>query len=138
MRDRVQAFADTNVLVYLFSENEPIKRRYSVQALNDYKCNVSTQVLNEFCNVCTKKWHFSASAIGRALDKICAYAVLWPVDLNVVKQAVFLHAKYRYAYYDCLMISSALICGCEILLTEDLTDGQTIEERLTVKNIYRP
>ena len=134
---RAKAFMDTNIVAYLFSEDESFKREQSVQAFNDYECCVSTQVLNEFCNICTKKWHFPTSDILLAIDKICAYATVYPVDLNIVKHAVLLHAKYFYAYYDCLMISVALTCGCKVLLTEYLTDGQLLEERLTIKNIYR-
>jgi predicted nucleic acid-binding protein len=34
------------------------------------------------------------------------------------------------------MIASALNSGCEYLLTEDLADGQVIEDRLTIVNIF--
>jgi predicted nucleic acid-binding protein len=35
------------------------------------------------------------------------------------------------------MISSALDCGCKYLLTEDLGNGQIIENRLTILNVLR-
>jgi predicted nucleic acid-binding protein len=40
------------------------------------------------------------------------------------------------AHYDCLIIASALNSGCDYLLTEDLADGQIIENKLTVVNIF--
>ncbi len=131
-----RAFVDTNVLAYLFSKDEPQKRERSIQSINDYDCHVSTQVLNEFCSICTRKWHFPARDISRALDKICSFAALWPVNFANVKSAVLLHEKYGYAYYDCLILASALACDCEYLLSEDLNDGQVVEGRLTIKNIY--
>ena len=38
--------------------------------------------------------------------------------------------------YDSLIVASALNGGCEYLLTEDLADGQVIEDTLTIKNIF--
>jgi predicted nucleic acid-binding protein len=134
MRDR--AFADTNIVAYLFSIDEPLKRQRSIQALNDYDCQISPQVLNEFCNICIKKWKFSAEEIYAAISKICSFTSLRPTGLDTIKTAVHIHTTYNYSYYDCLIISSALSCGCKILLTEDLTDGQIIQGDLRVKNIF--
>lgn len=36
------------------------------------------------------------------------------------------------------MVASALEADCETLYTEDLQDGQLIEERLTIRNPFRP
>jgi len=55
-----KAFVGTNVFAYLFSEDEPIKQQRSILAINTYECHINTQVLNEFCNICTRKWKFQA------------------------------------------------------------------------------
>jgi predicted nucleic acid-binding protein len=34
------------------------------------------------------------------------------------------------------MIASALSSGCEYFITEDLADGQVIDNKLTIINIY--
>jgi predicted nucleic acid-binding protein len=132
-----KAFVDTNVLAYLFSEDEPLKRERSIRVFNEYDCYISTQVLNEFCNICTRKWKLPANDILRAIEKICRCGGLCVVNSETVKEAVILHDKYGYAYYDCLIISSALERDCKYLLTEDLADGQVIENRLIVLNIFR-
>jgi predicted nucleic acid-binding protein len=116
-----RAFLDTNVVAYLFSEDEPDKRQRSISAVNSYDCQISTQVLKD---------------VYRAIGKICAYGRLWIVDIETVKHAIQLHERYAYAYYDCLIISSALACNCQYLITEDMSDGQLIESRLTISNIY--
>ena len=52
MNDR--AFIDTNVFIYLYSEDESEKQNTSQIFVDKYNCIISTQVLNEFCNVCIK------------------------------------------------------------------------------------
>jgi predicted nucleic acid-binding protein len=103
-----RAFVDTNVFLYLFSENEPLKRQRSLEAINTYDCQINTQILNEFCNVCIKKWHFPASEIFNALNKICTYSKLWLVESETIHKAVYLHNIYGYSYYDCLVLASAI------------------------------
>jgi len=53
MKDKV--FIDTNVFIYLYSEDEPEKKDISQKIVNKYNCIISTQVINEFCNVCISK-----------------------------------------------------------------------------------
>ena len=44
---------------------------------------------------------------------------------------------HGFHMYDALVIASALAAGCETLYTEDLQDGQGIEERLTIRNPFK-
>jgi predicted nucleic acid-binding protein len=43
------------------------------------------------------------------------------------ERALALRAIYAFAFYDCLVVASALDGGCKRLLTEDLQHGQRIE-----------
>jgi predicted nucleic acid-binding protein len=51
-------------------------------------------------------------------------------------KAIDIHKKYQYDYYDSLMIISALKSDCKYLISEDMNDGQIIENKVTIKNIY--
>ena len=46
-----KVFIDTNVLIYFYSKDEPEKQKAAHEILNRHFCIVSTQVLNEVCNV---------------------------------------------------------------------------------------
>lgn len=35
-----------------------------------------------------------------------------------------------------MIVASALLCGCRVLLTEDLNDGQQVEGFLTIDNPF--
>jgi predicted nucleic acid-binding protein len=50
--------------------------------------------------------------------------------------ALDLQTRYRYGFYDSLVIAAALDAGCTRLYSEDLQDGQRIEG-LTVENPFR-
>ena len=132
----VRAFLDTNIFVYLYSETELQKCARISSMINTYHRVVSTQVLNEFCNVCIRKIKLPTLFIRDAVEEICETCELLEVkDLTILK-ALDVHKKYRYAYYDSLIIASALEHDCQYLLTEDMADGQVIEGRLTIQNIF--
>jgi len=133
-----RAFVDTNILVYLFSVNsadEP-KRQCAYDALEQHECLISTQVINEFCNFCVKKTKTPKEKIQEYISQIREYCGLTYVDEDTIDQALEIHTKYGYSYYDSLMISSALESDCKYLLSEDLADGQVIDGSLTIKNIF--
>ena len=132
----VKAFLDTNLLVYLYSEQEPEKQQIIYSLMNEYDRFVSTQVLNEFCNVCIRKLKLPNESIKLAIDEICNTCEVLTIDESHVQSALDLREKYGYSYYDSLIIASALDGNCDYLLTEDLSDSQIIEGKLTIKNIF--
>lgn len=132
----VKAFFDSNLLVYLYSEQESEKRQAVINSLNQYMGVISTQVLNEFSNVCIRKLKLQNASVKKAIDKICIMYDVLTIDESHVKEALDLRERYGYSYYDCLIIASALSGGCDYLLTEDLSDGQIIDGKLTIKNIF--
>ena len=134
MKDK--AFIDTNVLVYLYSEDETQKQRRAEVVIEEYECITSTQVLNEFSNVCLKKLRMHPEIISRSIDEITDVCFITLIDTNLIKSALYLQAKYKYSYYDCLVIASALLQNCRYLLTEDLSNQQVIENNLTIFNIF--
>jgi predicted nucleic acid-binding protein len=57
----VRAFIDTNIFVYLYSEDETEKQVIAQKPFDKYECVISTQVLNEFSNICN--YHNAAEKI---------------------------------------------------------------------------
>jgi len=132
----VRAFVDTNVLVYLYSGVDYIKQKQVFLALNEYDCQISTQVINEFSNVCIRKWKAPKENILHAIKRICLYCDVAYIYETTIEKAFAVHEKYGYAYYDSLMIASALENDCRYLLSEDMADGQIIDGRLIIQNIF--
>jgi len=97
---------------------------------------VSTQVLSELSNTLSRKFNLSYRQISEVITEIQNACVVIPVLPETIIQALNLAEKYQYAYYDSLILASALSTGCIILFTEDLQHKQTIESKLTICNPF--
>jgi predicted nucleic acid-binding protein len=131
-----RAFIDTNIFIYLYSEDENEKQIIAQKAVDKYECIISTQLLNEFSNICIKKLFKKAEEIELAINEMIEQCSVLTLEKEDIKQALKIYKNFGYNYYDCLMIVSALNANCDYLLTEDLADGQKIENKLTIVNIF--
>ena len=87
---------------------------------------LSVQVLGEFFNVVTRRIPQPVTS-DEAREIITAMSILpvQEIDLAMVNRAIDTHKKYQIAYWDALIISAAERSGCKLILSEDLSDGQT-------------
>ena len=136
MNDR--AFLDTNIFIYLYSETELPKRDIACKCLDKNDCITSTQIFNETTNVWLKKYSLQAETIKKYLDNIesvCDEVLI--LNRKTINLAIDLKVQYGYSYYDCLMLASALESDCDVILTEDMSDGQIIEGKLKIVNPFK-
>ena len=134
MPDKV--FIDTNVLIYGYSEDEPDKRQRAIDCVRSGEAWISTQVLNETINVLKRKFSLSYSQIRDAVQELSEGFPIVLVSVNTIEMALNLAERYQYSYFDSLILASALEAGCQILYSEDLHDGQRIENQLTIINPF--
>lgn len=129
-------FFDSNVLIYALIEGE--SRQTAASRLLATGGTVSVQVLNEFATVAHRKlklsWPEAETALA-ALRTLCAAPL--PLTLTTHEAALALASRYGFAFYDALIVASALEAGCPTLFSEDMQDGQVIEGRLTIRNPFR-
>lgn len=129
-------FLDTNILIYATLADDP--RAATAQALLATGGLISVQVLNEFASVARRKLKRSwpeVSATLAALRILCPD--VRPFDLDSHKAALEIAQRDGIAFYDALIVVSALQAGCTMLLTEDMQDGRVIDGRLTIRNPFR-
>jgi predicted nucleic acid-binding protein len=131
-----RVFLDTNVVVYAYSSDETAKHQKAVNSLLIYDCLISTQVLNEFCNVCLKKLNIPVFEVNDTIERILAICDLCIVDQVIARNALWVHERYGFSYYDSLMVASAKKCECKYLFTEDLQNGQVIDGILEIRNPF--
>jgi predicted nucleic acid-binding protein len=62
---------------------------------------------------------------------------LHPVNTSIIKKAIDIKSKYKFSFWDSLIVASALENKCGILYTEDLQHGQVIETNLKVVNPFK-
>lgn len=129
MNDRV--FIDTNVLIYLYSDEEA-KKTQALKTVSGNETFISYQVINEFINVVKKKFNKASKEISKALKEILSCCSIVDFSMSVIENALYLNEKYKYSFYDCLILSAALESDCTVLYTEDLQHNQLIEDRLRI------
>jgi predicted nucleic acid-binding protein len=133
MKDKV--FWDTNVAVY-FATNAPIKLAVLQSVLSTgTEVVISAQVLNEFSNVAFRKLAYSAFQVSAQLHAFMNAFTVVPLLPAYTLQAIAVKDRYGYAYYDSLIIATALQTGCTHLYSEDMHHGQTIDT-LTIINPF--
>jgi predicted nucleic acid-binding protein len=126
-------FFDTNVLLYLLSED--VAKADRAEELLGAGGIVSVQVLNEFASVAARKLAMEFSEIKEILLTIRKLCIVKPLEIETHELGLELAERYRYSIYDGLILAAALRADCSTLFTEDFQNGQTIE-RLTIRNPF--
>jgi len=133
-----KAFLDTNIIIYFYSEDDDKKRSIANQVLNDYDCVTSIQAMNEFSNVMFRKFSWDATQIKAHLDNIeMVCDEVLPIHRSTINNALALKDRYGFSYFDCLMLASALEGACHVIFTEDMNDGQIINNTLKMSNPFK-
>jgi len=134
MNDRV--FIDSNVLIYIYSE-EGKKREKVLGIIEQNQSIISIQVINEFVNVVKKKFNRENDEILKALKEIEEQFIIWDnFNLQLTRKAINLNERYKYSYYDSLIIAAARATECSLLYTEDMHHNHLIEDELRIVNPF--
>ena len=129
-----EVFVDSNVLLYLLS-GDPTKADRA-EALLAAGGTISVQVLNEFASVASRKLGMSMPEIREFLGVVRAVCTVEPISEATHDRGLAVSERYGFSIYDSIIVASALLAGCATLFSEDLQDGQVIEDQLTVRNPF--
>jgi predicted nucleic acid-binding protein len=131
----VRAFADTNVIVYAQSDDDK-KTATAIKVLETGPV-ISAQVVNETVSVLTRKHGFLLADAHQVAISLLAICEVVPLDTDTIREAIRLTTRYKLSHWDSLIVSAALLAGCDTLYSEDMQDGQVFDERLTVVNPFK-
>lgn len=129
-----EAFLDTNILVYHLegaaSRKGQIAESIVRPSLEHGSACVSFQVMQECLNTITRKGAINLDAHDARLYLRTVLAPLLKImpSVELYERALETHSRYRYSFYDSLIIAAALEAGCQRLLSEDMQHGQQIEQ----------
>lgn len=123
----VEAFLDTNILVYAAAggEGEDVKRRQALRLIADYNFGLSAQVLQEFYVTVVRKIDeplHPADAL-EWIEQLEAFPCQ-PIEPSLIKIGVEISQRYQISYWDGAVIAAAEAMGAETLFTEDLSHDQ--------------
>lgn len=136
-----RSFFDTNVLLYMYDDNEPLKKRKAIEIFEReseaWNAVVSTQVLQEFYVNATRKLSGPLSP-ERAEARVRDFSQLplVRVDVNMILASIARSRRHVLSFWGSLIIEAALFAGVQRILTEDLHHGQEIEG-LRIENPFR-
>jgi predicted nucleic acid-binding protein len=138
----VSVFIDSNVLLYARDEQSEDRAQLAAEWLRlllDLGCGrTSLQALNEVTSVLLRKrTHLTAEQVFEQVDDLRPFGST-PVTWSIVSAARTLRIDTRYAWWDCLLLASALDLGCTHFLSEDMQDGQTIADGSQALTIVDP
>ena len=121
-------FVDTNVLLYavLRNEEEQAKAARANEILLARDLALSVQVLQEFYAQATRE-----SRPGRITHEQATSSIeslrRFPIQettVAMVLSAMSTRQRFTISYWDAAIIEAARALGCEVVLSEDLNDGQ--------------
>lgn len=129
-----KAFLDTNILLYLLSEDA--RKADQAEQIVRAGGRISVQVLNEFANVARRKLAMPWSEVREVLDLIRFLCVTDPLTVETHERGLIVAEEYRLSLYDSMIVAAALIGECEILYSEDMQDGLRIDHQLCIRNPF--
>jgi predicted nucleic acid-binding protein len=135
-------FIDTNVFIYHLDATDRRKHKVAEQIVRDALATgngcISSQVVQECLNVALRK-----AAVSLSVEQARAYldAVLMPLMQVTASEALYhraldVQSRWRFSFYDSLIVAGAMAAGCRTLLSEDLQHGQKLEQ-LTIVDPFR-
>ena len=134
-------FIDTNILVYAYDIDEKTKNPIAKEILIDCWENktglISTQVLQEFFVTLTGK--LSKKLTIKEARELLKDFLSWPIvqiTPHDIVGATEFQERYKYSFWDSLIIVVAQKSSADTLYSEDLQDGQKFGD-LVIKNPFK-
>jgi predicted nucleic acid-binding protein len=120
-------FADTNVLLYAISRDrdESIKAETANALLRQRDIALSVQVLQEFYVQATRRTRADAISPHDAAELVRSFRRFptTPITTAIMDAAMGTHDRYQIAYWDAAILEAARAMGCDLVLSEDLSDS---------------
>ena len=133
-------FFDTNILVYTVDTSEPARQERAIdclaRAVRDDTIVISTQVLQEFYNITTRKLRppLSAREAAQQVEQLCGFEVVGASSQSVLR-AMELGQQHQLSWWDALILEAALRANAALLISEDGQHGRRFGQ-LTVTNPF--
>lgn len=129
----VEFFIDTNLFVYqlegLDTRKAGIANELIERGIATRTACISFQVIQECVNTAIRKAEvrLTEDEMRRYLEDVLAPLYRVQPSVRLYGKSLDIHARYRFSFYDSLIIAAAMEAGCKNLYSEDLQHGQRIE-----------
>ncbi len=137
-----ESFIDTNIFVYqlerLDARKADIADGLIEHGIETQTACISFQVIQECINTAVRKAEMplTEEEIRKYMMDVLAPLYRVQPDIRLYQKALEIRFRYRFSFYDSLIVAAAVEAGCKTLYTEDLTHGQQVEG-VTITNPFR-
>jgi predicted nucleic acid-binding protein len=127
-----QCLIDSNILIYMHDDKRPDFQQRAVQVytrlVETDRVALSTQCLTEFFSAVTRKLRVPLTSIEASvlLDQIANAAAVYPITLDIVRDATAATVKYQMSMWDALIWSVAFRHAVPTIVTEDVQSQPVI------------
>ena len=133
-------FVDTNVLLYAVSRDpaEQAKAERANEILSGRDVALSVQVLQEFYVQATRISRpdpLSHEQAAKLIETFLRFPVQ-EITTTVMLAALATGQRFGISYWDAAILEASRALGCEVVLSEDLADGET-DAGVQVENPFR-
>jgi predicted nucleic acid-binding protein len=124
-------FLDTNIFVYSFDATAARKAARAAQlirqAMRTRSGIISYQVVQEFFKVAMRRFAVPMTMADAEQYLSTTFRPLLAVhsSAGLYGEALRVAGRYKLAWFDALIVASAMEGECEVLYSEDLQDGQS-------------
>jgi predicted nucleic acid-binding protein len=132
-------FLDSNIFVYATDRTDKLKRKKAREIISKYGRNnnagvISTQVLQEFYSVATRKLSLPPLQAKSAVRLMRKFEVI-AISADLIEKAIDCSILNQISFWDALIVCAAEVAQCSEVLTEDLSSGQVING-ITIRNPF--
>ena len=133
-------FVDTNVLLYAVSRDpaEQAKAERANEILSGRDVALSVQVLQEFYVQAARTSRpdpLSHEQAAKLIETFLRFPVQ-EITTTVMLAALATGQRFGISYWDAAILEASRALGCEVVLSEDLADGETYAG-VQVENPFR-
>ena len=128
-------FFDTNVLLYIAS-GDPAKADWAEELIGAGG-TISVQMLNEVTNVARRKMGTSWTETRTFLSMLRNLLPVQPLTIEIHETGLALAERYGLSSWDAMIAASALHADCDTLWSEDMQDGNVLDNQLRIVNPFR-
>jgi predicted nucleic acid-binding protein len=119
-----------------FDENKQQIARGTVKSIvENGSAVISTQILQEFYNICTTKLHLEPLKVKEYVHNYSENLEVVQNSTEIIERGIDISIISKISFWDALVIAAAEYSKCFEIITEDLNDGQ-IMNGIKIRNPF--
>lgn len=92
--------------------------------------------MGEFSNILFKKYNYSLESIQEIILDFKDNFEISIIKPDTIELSLEIMKKYRFSYWDSVIIASAIESNCPVLYSEDMHHSQLVEGKVKIINPF--